>query len=149
MDISTRRRITYHVLCVRATSCRRGVEGDVQGERQGHNPQQAPAGHTLHHTHDRHQPERAKVRTRWFTLIVRSLALVRPCLGLFPLVSTFVSSIYVLFHFYYYSHVCFTLAVHMREVSCVGFTLRAWEPLSLLSMLNYLYFGLLEQLCIN
>ena len=37
----------------------------------------------------------------------------------------------------------FTLVVPMREVSCVGYTHRAWEPRSLLSMLNgHLYFGL-------
>ena len=36
----------------------------------------------------------------------------------------------------------FNLAVFMREVSCVGYTLRAWGPFSLQSMLDGpLYFG--------
>ena len=39
---------------------------------------------------------------------------------------------------------CFTPAVPMLEVSCVGYTPRAWDPRSLQSMLNGpLYFGLL------
>ena len=38
-----------------------------------------------------------------------------------------------------------TLTVLMREVSCVGYTPRAWNPRSLWSMLDGpLYFGLLE-----
>ena len=41
----------------------------------------------------------------------------------------------------------FTLAVPMSEVSCVEYTLRAWDPRSLQSMLNgVLYFGLLQHL---
>ena len=42
---------------------------------------------------------------------------------------------------------CFTLAVPMREVSCVGYTPRAWDPRSLQSMLNGpAYFGRLQRL---
>ena len=45
---------------------------------------------------------------------------------------------------------CFTLAVFMHEVFCVGYTLCARDPRSLLSMLNgLLYFGLLERFCID
>ena len=55
--------------------------------------------------------------------IVRALALVRPCLGLFPFVHTF-----LFFQTFYYSLAvillsiyssCLTLAVPIREVSCV------------------------------
>ena len=60
-----------------------------------------------------------------------SLALVRPCLRLFP-----IRAHVPCFHISYYSltiiHVsasfsCFILAVPMREVLCVGYT-RAWDP---------------------
>ena len=45
---------------------------------------------------------------------------------------------------------CFTFAVPMRLVSCVGYTPHAWDPRSLLSMLiGLLYFGLLERFCID
>ena len=52
---------------------------------------------------------------------------------------------YFILPFYYDSSVCFysyfTLAVPMREVSCVGYTLRSWNLRTILSMLSgLLYF---------
>ena len=65
------------------------------------------------------------------SIVVRSLALIRPCLELFPHpYSAHVPSI----HISYYSLIIIlvsapfsssTLAVSMREVSCVGYTPRA------------------------
>ena len=62
--------------------------------------------------------------------------LVRPCLGFFHLYSAHVPS----FHISYYcfniilvaaSSSFFTLTVLMREVYCVEYTPRAWDPRSL------------------
>ena len=64
--------------------------------------------------------------------IGRSLALVRLYLGFFPFVPMFLSSYYSLtIILVSTSSSCFTLAVPMREVYCVEYTPRAWDPRSL------------------
>ena len=83
--------------------------------------------------------------------IVRSLALVRSCLGLIQPHSAHIPSFRISNYFAIIlvsaSSACFTLAVSMREVSFVVYTPRAWDPRSLQSMLNSpLYFGLLQRL---
>ena len=70
------------------------------------------------------------------------LALVRSCLGLFPIVvPTFLFSIFLtlsqLFWF-----LLLPLAVPMREVPCVGYTLCAWDLRSPWSILDVLYFSI-------
>ena len=70
-------------------------------------------------------------------MVVRTLTLVRPCLGLF-----YLRAYIPFFHISYSSTMilvsasssCFALAVPMREVSCVGYTPRAWDPSSLQSI---------------
>ena len=62
--------------------------------------------------------------------IVRSLALVRPCLRLFPFVLTFLSSRFLTtlcIILVSVSSSCFILNVPMREVYCVGYTPHAWD----------------------
>ena len=78
-------------------------------------------------------------------IIVISLAPVRSCLGLFSFVPTFFSFIFhttiLLYFLYLPSSSYFTLAVPMREVSCVEYTPCVWDPRSQQSMLNgFLYF---------
>ena len=80
------------------------------------------------------------------SFIVRSLALVRLCLGLFLFVSTFLSSLFLTTRITMIlvsgSSSYFTLALPMREVSCVRNAPRACDP-RYLSMLNCIfYFGL-------
>ena len=66
--------------------------------------------------------------------------LVRPCLGLFIFVPTLLSSSF----FYYFFAIIlvsapsssFILAVPMREVYCVRYIPRAWDPRSLQSILD-------------
>ena len=74
-----------------------------------------------------------------------------PYFGTFPPYSAHVS-----FHISYNSltiilvsapTVSFALAVSMREVYCVEYTPRAWDPRSLQSILDVpLYFGVLQRL---
>ena len=72
---------------------------------------------------------------------IRSLALVTSCLGLFPFVSTVLSSFHIIMILVSAPSSYFTLAVSMREVLCVGYTPREWDPRSLQSILNgLLYF---------
>ena len=70
----------------------------------------------------------------------RALALFRPCLGLLPFVPTILSSILLTTPLTIILESapssCFTLAVPMRGVSCVGYTPITWDPRSLQSMLN-------------
>ena len=65
--------------------------------------------------------------------VVRSFALVRSCLGL-SLYSAHAPSFNILYYFTIIlvsaSSSCLPLAVVMREVSCAGYTLCAWEPSS-------------------
>ena len=77
----------------------------------------------------------------------RSSVLVRSCFGLFyPIVPTFlllqISHNSLAMILVSASSSYFTLAVPMREVYCVGYAPRAWDPRSLLSILDGpLYFG--------
>ena len=77
--------------------------------------------------------------------IVRPSALVRPCLGLFLFVTTFLSFRFVLTLSLLFSCLLLPLALPLkfpcaRYPVCVRYTPRAWDPL--LAMLNGpLYFG--------
>ena len=76
--------------------------------------------------------------------IVRSLALVRPCLGLSPsppvIVPTFLPSIFhttlLLLFLCLLLPLPSSLLFPMREVYCVGYTPCAWDPRSLQSILD-------------
>ena len=71
--------------------------------------------------------------------IVRSSTLVRPCLELFLFVPRSFLPEFILLscdHSWSAFSSCFTLAVTMREVYCVGYTPRAWDPRTLQSILD-------------
>ena len=73
------------------------------------------------------------------SMMVRSSGQVRPYLGLFFQIPYYSLAIILVSA----SSSCFTLAVPLREVSCLGYTPRAWDTRSLQSMLNGpLYFSL-------
>ena len=59
-------------------------------------------------------------------VLMLAFPLVMFCLGLSPYSAHVLSSIYVLI-FFHDLYLLISFAVHMREVSCVGYTPRAWD----------------------